>query len=496
MIGDFEVVDEDLAGRIGKLETAHGKLETPAFFPVINPFKKELDMKYIINEFKLNNVITNAYLLFKNNVKNIDVHSFLNFNGIIMLDSGAYQILQYGNIDVDNETIVKYQIEIKPDIGVILDLPTGDTDSREKAKYTVDETIRRAKEVERLISSDDASSIIWVHPIQGGKYLDLLQYSALAADKNEAYKMLALGSPTVLLKEYNYQELLRMVITAKLNVSRGKPFHLFGGGIPHIIPFMVALGVDSFDSASYILYARDNRYMTRSRVLRLEDIEELPCSCPICSKYSVKELKEMEPMERTRLLALHNLYVILEELRETRTAIREGRLFEYLQEKAHAHPSLYLMFKEMLKYVEYLEKYDERVKGNVSGLFFFDEDSLNRPEVIRYNNYLSKRMKKKKENALIIVPSSDRELSRPYIKNLAVQNIMNTYPNYDIYILDPVFKLVPVYLSESFPLSQYESSLILDEKSIDEILSNATKLLSSKGYKEIKVISVSHIDSL
>jgi archaeosine tRNA-ribosyltransferase (EC 2.4.2.-) len=31
MIGDFEIKEEDLAGRIGIIETRHGKIETPVF---------------------------------------------------------------------------------------------------------------------------------------------------------------------------------------------------------------------------------------------------------------------------------------------------------------------------------------------------------------------------------------------------------------------------------------------------------------------------------
>lgn len=493
MIGDFEVLEEDLAGRIGRLETAHGKIETPIFFPVINPFKKEVNIEDLLNNFRINNIITNAYLLYKKGIHNISVHQFLNFNGVIMLDSGAYQILQYGNIEIDNKTIVKYQLEVKPDIGVILDLPTGNTDSRETAKMTVEETIRRAKEAEELIGSQ-GNDIIWVHPIQGGKYLDLLQYSSIMADKNEMYKMLALGSPTVLLKEYDYVDLIRMVFIARSSIKRSKPLHLFGGGLPHIIPFVIALGVDSFDSASYVLYARDNRYITRDRVLKLEEMDEFPCSCPICSKYTVKEVREMNEIERDRLLAMHNLYVILEEIKEVKVAIKEGRLFDYLQEKAKAHPSLNLAFKELLKYLGYLEKYDDRVKGQINGLFFFDGYSLQRPEVLRYNNYLTNKMKRKKEKALVLVNKGN--LERPYIRQPVVKQLINRFTDYDIYVIDSVFKIVPVHISESYPLSQYESSISLTEEDLDKYVEYAKTLLSSKGYSEIKIITSLHINSL
>ncbi len=480
MIGDFEVKDEDLAGRIGKLETSHGVLETPSFFPVVNLLKREISIKDILS-VGFNNIITNAYILKKNKIVKQDIHKELNFNSIIMTDSGAYQILEYGNIVANNKEIVEYQNEIKPDIAVILDVPTGKLEDREEAKMTVDETLRRAKDVEDII---DVENIIWTHPIQGGRFLDLLQYSASEANKREKYKMLALGSPTVLMERYDYDTLIDMIFTVRTSISRGKPLHLFGGGLPHLIPFAVALGVDSFDSASYILYARDNRYITRSRTFRLEDIDSFPCSCPVCSKYTPEELLEMDDNERVRLLAIHNLYKILEEIRETKIAIKEGRLFEYIQEKAFSHPSVYSAFKKLLKYAEYLEKYDPRVKGEIKGLFLFNEDSIKRPEIIRHYTYLDS-IKPLHDKAIIICGD---KLTQPFISDPLISKIVReNYMSADIYVAYPFYGLIPILISESYPLSQFEIPKILSESVIKISSDKANSVLKSK-YKKIDLI--------
>lgn len=65
MIGDFEIREEDLAGRIGKLETRHGTLETPTFFPVIHPVRLDIGID-ILKKIGFNNFITNAFLIYKN----------------------------------------------------------------------------------------------------------------------------------------------------------------------------------------------------------------------------------------------------------------------------------------------------------------------------------------------------------------------------------------------------------------------------------------------
>ncbi|BFH73363.1 tRNA guanosine(15) transglycosylase TgtA [Sulfurisphaera javensis] len=468
MVGEFEIKDEDLAGRIGILTTKKGKLETPVFFPVINPFKTEITIKDIENiDFK--NIITNAYLIKKNINEEKDIHEILNFNGVIMTDSGAYQILQYGNIDVLNREIVEYEKAINTDIAVFLDLPTGDTNDRKEAEYSVKITLERAKEIEELIKDDNER--IWVHPIQGGKFLDLVKYSSIEADKNEIFKMLALGSPTVVMEKYEYSLLIDMVFTAKSNVSRGKPFHLFGGGLPHIIPLVVALGVDSFDSASYILYARDNRYITRSKVYRLEELEYFPCSCPVCSKYTPKDLLEMPKEQRIRLLAIHNLYTIKEEINATKQAIKEGRLFEYVQEKAYSHPAVYSAFKRLLRYKEYLEKYDPRVKGNVKGLFFFDYNSLERPELVRHDKFLFT-IKKNKEKAIVIC---NKEKAMKFYSE-----------DTDVYYVHPFYGIIPKELIEVYPYYQTEFPEEIDKEVISTVKNKVIDFFKRQQYKEIK----------
>ena len=60
----FEISKCDLAGRIGTLETNHGKVQTPAFVPVIHPVKQSIPSK--LKEMGFDMVITNAYITMKN----------------------------------------------------------------------------------------------------------------------------------------------------------------------------------------------------------------------------------------------------------------------------------------------------------------------------------------------------------------------------------------------------------------------------------------------
>lgn len=377
----FEVKDVDLAGRIGRLSTPSGPVETPAFFPVIDPARQELGLDDL-REAGVEQVITNAYLLYKRTRgRAVDVHGILGWSGPVMTDSGAYQILEYGSVNVNQDEILEYQKAVKTDIGVILDIPTGDVD-RETASASVEETLRRARDALRIIDPENDETV-WVLPVQGGPYLDLVELSAREASKLP-YRMYGVGSPTVFLERYKYDVVVDILYTAKRNLPDGKPVHLFGAGHPLIIPFAVALGADTFDSASYILYARDDRYMTDYGVVRLESLNYFPCECPVCTRYTPKDLVELPKFQRTRLLALHNIHTIIRALRRIKQAIREGRLWELLEETAARHPAGKAALAKFRRYYRYLEERAPISKGEVRGIRAYGRESLWNPKLLRF----------------------------------------------------------------------------------------------------------------
>jgi Queuine/archaeosine tRNA-ribosyltransferase len=103
-----------------------------------------------------------------------------------------------------------------------------------------------------------------------------------------------------------------------------------------------------------MLYARDNRYMHPNGTSKLDKLTYLSCQCPICINLKVKEFLDLERDERIDKLAKHNLYVLRSEVLSVRQAIMDGRLWEYVGQKARAHPKLMEAFKLFINY-EYLE---------------------------------------------------------------------------------------------------------------------------------------------
>jgi 7-cyano-7-deazaguanine tRNA-ribosyltransferase len=273
----FEVKEKDLLGRIGKLKTKNGTSKPPSV-PSHNPQHPTGRAATLRRRFGFEAVITNAYILWKRYREkpvNEGLHKFLKYDGAVMTDSGAYQILVYGNVEVSQKEIVTYQEAIGSDIATILDIPTGWHVPKEKAQETVAETLKRAKAFFKLKTRQDT---LWVGPVQGGRHLDLVAKSAKAMGKLP-FQIHALGSPTEVMESYRYDVLVDMIMTAKMNLPPERPLHLFGAGHPHMLALAVALGCDLFDSAAYALYARENRYMTENGTWRLGEMDYFPCQC-------------------------------------------------------------------------------------------------------------------------------------------------------------------------------------------------------------------------
>ena len=267
----FDIRSKDLLGRIGRLKTRSGTVETPTLLPVINPGRQTIPPRILQEELGCDAVITNAYILRKQCAETpveTGVHRFLDFDGVIMTDSGAYQILEYGEIDVSPIEIVHFQEQIATDIATILDIPTGFRMKKRHSERTVKETLKRAEDLARIKTRSD---ILWVGPIQGGQYLDLVAHSARNVGRMP-FDIHALGSPTPIMEQYLFDTLVNMILTAKMNIPLNRPFHLFGAGHPFMFALAVALGCDLFDSAAYAIYAKQDRYMTAYGTSKLREL--------------------------------------------------------------------------------------------------------------------------------------------------------------------------------------------------------------------------------
>ncbi len=484
----FEIRDRDLLGRIGRFETKTGVIETPVLLPVINPNVQPVSPKTLQKEFNCRAVITNAYII-RQNFKDVAVkkgiHGFLDFSGVIMTDSGAYQILVYGDVETNPEEIVLYQEEIDTDIATILDVPTGWRVAKSYARDTVDETLRRARKLAGVKTRDDMA---WVGPVQGGQHLDLVARSAREMGKLP-FQIHALGSPTPVMGQYRFDILVDMIMTAKMNLPQNRPLHLFGAGHPFMFALAVSLGCDFFDSAAYSLYAREDRYMTEYGTTKLRELKDFPCSCPVCIKNDPEAVMATPKVKRQEMLAKHNLYVSFSELRRIKQATREGRLWEHLELRAHGHPALLQALKNLDRYSEYLEKQSPVTKK--SGLFFFSFLGLTRPEVVRHRIRIFERYTPpRKANVLLLLPQTR---TKPYHKSKEQQKVLKEMQRrigegadiVHVCTYAAPFGIIPMELDEVYPLSQHELATPLDAEITTYVAKEVRNYIETTSYEKI-----------
>jgi 7-cyano-7-deazaguanine tRNA-ribosyltransferase len=438
----FEVWHSDLAARIGRLQTLHGVVETPAFVPVVHPVKQTVSTQYL-KKMGFDLVITNAYITLRHygdEARRRGIHEIIDYDGAVMTDSGGYQVLEYGSVEVEPTIMAEFENDIKSDLPISLDRPTGYGLGYEKAKEYVAITLRNALESLRVIGNTGA---IWVAPVQGAEHFDLVEYSAKELD-TMGFEMMALGSPVELMEAYEFAMLARMIVSAK-RVIPAKPIHLFGAGHPLTIPLAIALGCDTFDSASYMLYAKDNRYMTPNGTVRLDELAYLSCQCPVCSSHTVQELHKMEMDKRTIEIAKHNLHILKAEVEAVKQAIMDGRLWEYIMQKARAHPKL-MEAAQIFKDVEMLEEGTPLFKEKA--IFLYDPIDQHRPEAKRFRKTVATFQSSRKK--LILCPEDE---IHPFYSTTSYKDIVKKFPDAQVCSYSPFLGIIPAEISDVFPAS-------------------------------------------
>jgi len=482
---EFETTNRDVLGRIGTLKTKSGVIEIPHLFPVVNPAVQPVAPREIREKMHCNAIMTNGYLIknqFGEEAVKKGVHQVLDFEGVIAMDSGAYQILTYGEIKADPLKIARFEEEVAADIATILDVPTGWDANREYAEWTVKETLTRADQTLAALSRKD---IAWVGPIQGGIYLDLLANSAREM-AGKPFEILALGSPTQIMERYMFDKLVDMVLTAKMNIPFGKPLHLFGAGHPFMFAMAVALGCDLFDSAAYAIYARSGRYLTEYGTLKIDELQHFPCSCPVCTSHEPKKVKELERVEREKILAKHNLYVCLEEIRRVKQAILEGRLWELMELRAQSHPSLLQALKRLKLYQDFIEKHSPSTKKR--GVFYFGSQDLSRPEVVRHRKRITENYSPpEKAEILLLLPQSS---ARPYHKSPEIKRNLGRQEDERIHacVYAAPFGVVPLEIDDVYPLSQTELVFPPDKETVSSVADAVVTYIRKNPYRIVVLV--------
>ena len=470
----FEIKERDAAGRLCKFTTKHGAVTTPNLLPVINPNKMMIPPKEMKKRFGTEILITNSYIIYKDAKRRKQaleqgVHKLIDFSGSIMTDSGTFQSYVYGDVKLDPLEIVRFQRDIGSDIGTILDIFGTPGQTKEEAEQGVKETIARAKK-----SVPEKGELLLACTVQGSVYPDLREHCAQQLSALDA-DFFPIGGVVPLMENQRYSDLVRCILAAKRGLDPSKPVHLFGAGHPLIFPLAVALGCDFFDSSAYAKYANDGRMIFQWGTEKFDDLTELPCCCPVCSRYTASELRELDAKERTLQLALHNLYVSFAEMKTIRAAITGGWLWELVEQRASANPSLYDALRVLREpeHLSWLEHYEPTSKK--SALFYTGPQTIHRPTIHRYHTRLFTRYEPVLKTT-VVFPEGTKPYSMFYsreIKHILEKKNVN-------FVVDSHLGPIPFELDEMYPLAQSVFPDEIDQETREKVQQVVDRFLKNK----------------
>lgn len=334
--GRFEVKVRDGWARLGVLHTSTHKLNTPTLLPVVNPNIQTIPPSELW-EMGFEALITNSYIIWKGEelrqtALEKGVHDFLSYPGVVMTDSGVFQQYIYGDIEIGETEVVDFQREIGVDIATMMDVFGRPDMSREELEDAVRVTAGRGPAALKA-----AGETMLNGPIQGGTHPDLRAESARLMSEMD-FSVHPIGGIVPLMENQRYRDLVEIIVASKSELNPSRPVHLFGCGHPILFPISVALGIDLFDSAAYALFAKDGRMLSPTGTVKLAEINEWPCQTPILWGKTVDEVKKMAKDERAVLLARHNLEITIMELARCREAIRNGTIWNLVEQRSHANP--------------------------------------------------------------------------------------------------------------------------------------------------------------
>ena len=349
----FEILKKSpgTGARLGRMQTAHGEVDTPAFMPVATQAVVKGLSPEEVYSLGFQMIIVNAYHLFlrpghKTVVALGGLHNFMHWDRPITTDSGGFQVLSLaktrkikpGGIEFQSHLdgtkhflspglAVEIQESLSSDIMMCLDECPPYPSSEDYMKDSVGLTTKWAKLCKNAKSRTD-NALFGI--IQGGVYPGLRERSAveLAEIGFDGYALGGLGIGEDPGATYDITEHTLSFVPEE------KPRYLMGLGNPEDILSSVARGVDLFDCVIPTRNARNGTLFTSRGKLVIKNAryadDERPidesCGCFTCKAYSRAYLRHLfiaKEILVLRLLTLHNLYYYGELMRSIRTSIAE-----------------------------------------------------------------------------------------------------------------------------------------------------------------------------
>ncbi len=350
----FEILSRDRASRAGRITTAHGSFDTPAFMPVGTQGTIKGLLPRDLAETATQLILANTYhLMLRPGEKVVaelgGLHGFMAWKGPILTDSGGFQVFSLADINrIDDDGVTfkshvdgavvqltpRKSMQVQNDLGADIIMAFDECpDPHRPVEYqqlAVDRTLRWARVCQESHGRARDQALFGI--VQGGTDQRLRHHCAeqLVAMDFPGY---AIGGLAV--GEGFDAMLATLRFTAPL-LPENKPRYLMGVGFPRDIVEAVRAGVDMFDCVMPTRNGRNAYAFTAAGPLRLRNSSlarqsspiEPGCDCYSCRTFTRGAIRHYffaGEMLGPILVSLHNIRFYQRLMSDIRSAIGEGR---------------------------------------------------------------------------------------------------------------------------------------------------------------------------
>ncbi|MGH8708358.1 MAG: tRNA guanosine(34) transglycosylase Tgt [Burkholderiales bacterium] len=350
----FALSHRDGAARRGRLELAHGSVDTPAFMPVGTYGTVKAMSPAELREIGAQIVLGNTFHLWLRPGTEViarhgGLHGFMGWDGPLLTDSGGFQVFSLGALRKIGEDGVKFaspingdrmlltpeesmrvQRALDSDIAMVLDDCTAYPATEKQAEKSMRLSLRWA-ERSKAAFSGSRNALFGI--VQGGVYEDLREASldGLTRIGFDGYAVggLAVGEPV--------EARARVLAHTAPRLPADRPRYLMGMGTPEDLIAAVLAGIDMFDCVLPTRNARNGWLYTRRGDVKIRNARwrddprplDESCGCYACRHFTrayLHHLQKANEILGARLNTLHNLYYYQTLMRELREAIEAARL--------------------------------------------------------------------------------------------------------------------------------------------------------------------------
>jgi queuine tRNA-ribosyltransferase len=370
MTAEFTLLGTLGAARRGRLQLAHGAVETPAFMPVGTYGTVKAMTPEELEGLGADIVLGNTFHLMLRPGNEImrahgGLHGFMHWRRPILTDSGGFQVFSLESLRKITEEGVQFrspidgsavrltpedsmdvQLALGSDIAMALDDCTPYPATERQVRESMERSMRwefrshdhyygRGREALGLAAPPGELFAI----VQGGMHVDL-RLASLNELSKLPWKGFAVGGLAVGEPE---EERLRVLEGLLPHLPADKPRYLMGVGRPRDIIAAVLRGIDMFDCVMPTRHARNGHLFTSQGVVNIRNAAhhadtgplDPACACYTCRNFSRSYLRHLDRCNEilgSRLNTIHNLHYYLELMRRLRAGIEAGSLDPVLRD--------------------------------------------------------------------------------------------------------------------------------------------------------------------